>query len=101
MAWLAESFEPAARLTSVSIGYNIAQACGGGLAPAIATELVDRVGVESPGYYITIIASIALVGLICISPRSPVHFSVLSSKDQEEEESQTNSRDTRGDRELI
>ena len=30
MAWLAESFEPAARLTSVSIGYNIAQACGGG-----------------------------------------------------------------------
>ena len=99
MAWLAESFEPAARLTSVSIGYNIAQACGGGLAPAIATELVDRVGVESPGYYITIIASIALVGLICIAPRSPVHFSVLSSK--EEEESQTSSRDTRGDRELI
>jgi len=99
MAWLAESFEPAARLTSVSIGYNIAQACGGGLAPAIATELVDRVGVESPGYYITIIASIALIGLLCIAPRSPVHFSVLSSK--EEEESQTNSRDTRGDRELI
>ena len=30
MAWLAESFEPAARLTSVSIGYNLAQACGGG-----------------------------------------------------------------------
>lgn len=28
MAWLAESFEPAARLTSVSIGYNIAQALG-------------------------------------------------------------------------
>lgn len=25
MSWLAESFEPAARLTSVSIGYNIAQ----------------------------------------------------------------------------
>jgi MHS family proline/betaine transporter-like MFS transporter len=44
MAWLAESFEPAARLTSVSIGYNIAQALGGGMAPAIATELVDRVG---------------------------------------------------------
>jgi MFS family permease len=81
MAWLAESFEPAARLTSVSIGYNIAQALGGGMAPAIATELVDRVGSTSPGYYLTIIASTALVGLCCVAPRSPVHFSVLNSED--------------------
>lgn len=35
MAWLAESFEPAARLTSVSIGYNIAQALGGGMVSFI------------------------------------------------------------------
>jgi hypothetical protein len=27
-AWLVESFEPQARLTSVSIGYNVAQALG-------------------------------------------------------------------------
>ena len=81
MAWLAESFEPAARLTSVSIGYNIAQALGGGIAPAIATELVDKVGSTSPGYYLTIIATIALVGLCCVAPRAPVHFSVLNGED--------------------
>lgn len=81
MAWLAESFEPAARLTSVSIGYNIAQALGGGMAPAIATELVDKAGPTSPGYYLTIVATIALVGLWCVAPRSPVHFSVLNGED--------------------
>lgn len=81
MAWLAESFEPAARLTSVSIGYNIAQALGGGMAPAIATELVDKAGPTSPGYYLTVVATIALVGLWCVAPRSPVHFSVLNGED--------------------
>ena len=81
MAWLVESFEPASRLTSVSIGYNIAQALGGGMAPAIATMLVDKNGATSPGYYLTIVASIALVGLYCVAPKSPVHFSVLQGED--------------------
>lgn len=85
MAWLAESFEPAARLTSVSIGYNIAQALGGGMAPAIATMLVDKAGATSPGYYLTIIASIALIGLCCVAPRSPVHFSVLNGEEDIDE----------------
>ncbi|KAL7540984.1 hypothetical protein ACHAXR_010538 [Thalassiosira sp. AJA248-18] len=98
MAWLAESFEPAARLTSVSIGYNIAQACGGGMAPAIATEMVDRLGPESPGYYITIMACIALVGLLFIAPRKPVHFMVLQGED--DLRCSERSEDTRGDREL-
>lgn len=84
MAWLAESFEPAARLTSVSIGYNIAQALGGGMAPAIATIMVDRLGPESPGYYISIIAIIAVVGLLCVAPRSPVHFTVLQGEDEDD-----------------
>ena len=83
MAFLAESFEPAARLTSVSIGYNIAQACGGGMAPAIATEMVDRLGPQSPGYYIMGVACIAMVGLLCVAPRSPVHFSVLQGEDDD------------------
>lgn len=83
MAWLAESFEPAARLTSVSIGYNIAQACGGGLAPAIATEMVDRLGPESPGFYMMGIACIALVGLFLVAPRKPVHFTILQQGDED------------------
>mmetsp|Transcript_7782 Transcript_7782/g.17562 ORF Transcript_7782/g.17562 Transcript_7782/m.17562 type:complete len:554 (-) Transcript_7782:32-1693(-) len=106
MAWLAESFEPAARLTSVSIGYNIAQACGGGMAPAIATEMVDRLGTETPGYYITVMAGISLVGLLCVAPRVPVHFTALQGEDDSESsnmsEEQTDYTDTEdGDRELI
>jgi len=84
MAWLVESFHPAARLTSVSIGYNIAQACGGGMAPAIATEMVDRLGPESPGYYITVIACISLVGLLFVAPRKPVQFAVVDGGEDSE-----------------
>jgi len=84
MAWLVESFHPAARLTSVSIGYNIAQACGGGMAPAIATEMVDRLGPESPGYYLMVIACISLVGLLFVAPRKPVRFAVVDGGEDSE-----------------
>eukprot|EP00584_Thalassiosira_punctigera_P005370 CAMPEP_0172544072 /NCGR_PEP_ID=MMETSP1067-20121228/14310_1 /TAXON_ID=265564 ORGANISM="Thalassiosira punctigera, Strain Tpunct2005C2" /NCGR_SAMPLE_ID=MMETSP1067 /ASSEMBLY_ACC=CAM_ASM_000444 /LENGTH=535 /DNA_ID=CAMNT_0013330575 /DNA_START=148 /DNA_END=1755 /DNA_ORIENTATION=- len=104
MAWLAESFNPAARLTSVSIGYNIAQACGGGMAPAIATEMVDRLGPKSPGYYMTVIACISLVGLLCVAPRKPVRFTVLHGEDDLdsiEEEGSESTKSIDGDREII
>ena len=102
MAWLAESFEPAARLTSVSIGYNIAQACGGGMAPAIATEMVDRLGPESPGFYLTVIACIALVGLLCVAPRKAVHFTILEGEDNDDyEDSREEQDDSTTDRELF
>jgi MHS family proline/betaine transporter-like MFS transporter len=39
-AWLVESFDPASRLTSVAIGYNLAQATVGGLTPSLATVYV-------------------------------------------------------------
>ncbi len=81
MAWLAESFEPSARLTSVSIGYNVGQVLGGGVAPAAATELVDHLGADVPGYYITIVAVISLIGLCIVAPRLPVHFSVVQEQD--------------------
>lgn len=58
---------------------------GGGMAPAIATLLVDKRGATSPGYYLSIIATIALVGLCCVAPRSPVHFSVLQGDEVEDE----------------
>ncbi len=88
MAWLAESFEPAARLTSVSIGYNVAQALGGGMvrfdlcddfnifdfgyvsksiipqSPAIATELVDKLGLVSCCTLISFV--------FCSSPNVPI-----------------------------
>ena len=62
-AWLVESFDPAARLTSVAIGYNVAQATAGGLAPMIATVLNDDVSRQAPGYILTGLAAISLTGL--------------------------------------
>ena len=80
MAWLAESFEPTARLTSVSIGYNIGQVFGGGIAPAVATWLIDKFGSEVPGYYMTIVASLSLIGLCIVAPRLSLHFSVVQGE---------------------
>jgi MFS family permease len=67
-AWLVESFDPAARLTSVGIGYNLAQSIVGGASPSIATILVDTFGPYSPGFMIFVLAIIAMTGLWCISP---------------------------------
>lgn len=83
MAWLYESFDPSHRLTSVSIGYNIAQFLGGGLSPAIATEMVDKLGPESPGYYVSCVSLIAMIGLLCVAPRRPIHFSAIQGDDIE------------------
>eukprot|EP00977_Amphora_coffeiformis_P007452 scaffold1619_cov161-Amphora_coffeaeformis.AAC.12 len=67
-AWLVESFDPAARLTSVAIGYNVAQATAGGLAPMIATVLNDDVSRQAPGYILTGLATISLTGLWVVAP---------------------------------
>lgn len=67
-AWLVESFEPQARLTSVSIGYNIAQAVAGGMSPFWATLLVDKVGMAAPGLLLFFLSMISLVGLWVIAP---------------------------------
>ena len=58
-----ESFPPESRLTSISIGYNVAQAIIGGMTPSLATLLVDKVGLISPGFYVSIICGLSLVGL--------------------------------------
>lgn len=68
-AWLVESFEPEARLTSVSIGYNIAQAIAGGFSPFLATLLVDELGTAAPGALFTTLATIGLFGLWFVAPR--------------------------------
>ena len=63
MAWLVESFPPAIRLTSVAVGYNIAQAIVGGSSPALATYLVDTYALVAPGYMVSVIAIFSLSGL--------------------------------------
>jgi MHS family proline/betaine transporter-like MFS transporter len=67
-AWLVESFEPEARLTSVAIGYNVAQALAGGSTPFLATLLVDKVGPNSPGWILTLLGTISLTGLLVVAP---------------------------------
>eukprot|EP00562_Extubocellulus_spinifer_P023888 CAMPEP_0178663974 /NCGR_PEP_ID=MMETSP0698-20121128/29129_1 /TAXON_ID=265572 /ORGANISM="Extubocellulus spinifer, Strain CCMP396" /LENGTH=512 /DNA_ID=CAMNT_0020307103 /DNA_START=61 /DNA_END=1600 /DNA_ORIENTATION=- len=68
MAWLVEGFPPHARLTSVGIGYNIAQATAGGFTPAIATFLVDKYGEHAPGFILTVLAALSLLGLL-VAPK--------------------------------
>lgn len=67
-AWLVEAFDPASRLTSVAIGYNIAQALVGGSTPAMATLLVDTLGTNSPGILLTGLSIVSLIGLRCVAP---------------------------------
>mmetsp|Transcript_7589 Transcript_7589/g.18931 ORF Transcript_7589/g.18931 Transcript_7589/m.18931 type:complete len:529 (+) Transcript_7589:180-1766(+) len=68
-AWLVESFDPRARLTSVSIGYNLAQAFAGGMSPFVATLLMDKFGKGAPGFLLATLASISMIGLWVVAPR--------------------------------
>lgn len=81
IAWLVESFEPQARLTSVAIGYNLAQATIGGLTPALATFMVDAMGPASPGIILTALSVVSLLGLWVV--QSPVQSSALPSSQQD------------------
>lgn len=70
MAWLVESFRPELRLTAVSIGYNIAQALIGGSFPSIATIMSGTsLGNASPGYLMSGVALLGLVGLMIAPPK--------------------------------
>lgn len=70
-AYLVESFDPSVRLTSVAIGYNVANMIAGGLTPYFATILVTKYGPESPGWILTVLAIISVTGLLCVGPSSP------------------------------
>ena len=68
-AWLVEAFEPNARLTSVAVGYNIAQAVAGGITPFLATLICNDLGQSWPGWIISVAATISLIGLLFIAPK--------------------------------
>lgn len=82
-SWLVESFPPAIRLTSVAVGYNIAQAIGGGLSPALATYMNDSFGPNSVGFLISVISIFSVFGL-CIAPTTS--YEDVSNDDDDEEE---------------
>lgn len=101
-AWLVEGFPVSVRLTSVGVGYNIAQALIGGSAPALATILADKQGEKSPGFLISAITIISVTGL-CIAPPH-TNSEVDESLEQTEESESSNTHNIIpgvGDLELI
>jgi len=66
--WLYEQFPAEIRLTAIAVGYNISSALVGGFTPAIATVMVDAVGLASPGILYVVLSMLALIGLY-IAPR--------------------------------
>lgn len=63
MRWLFEVFPADVRLTSVSIGYNIALALGGGFSPGLATYVTGRFGEHYPGLLLPVFAILGIIGL--------------------------------------
>ena len=63
-AWLGERFPPKVRLTSVSLGYDIAHSTASGFSPMIATILAQKVNPTAPGIIYTFFAFVALIGLM-------------------------------------
>ncbi|GMI08723.1 hypothetical protein TrVE_jg9304 [Triparma verrucosa] len=62
-AWMIESFPKEARLSSMSIGYNMAQMLVGGTCPSIATLMFDTVGEWSPGFFISGCCVLGMLGV--------------------------------------
>lgn len=75
------------RLTSMSIGYNIGMGIAGGLSPVLATYVLDRYGHKAPGFLLTILASISLIGLWFVAPSSSSSSSLLSNHNKNTDQS--------------
>ena len=66
-AWMADSFPAEVRLTSASVGYDLAAAIAGGFSPALATALFDKYGGYSPGLIYSVFGVISLLGIYLTS----------------------------------
>ncbi|PLS29638.1 MFS transporter [Bifidobacterium parmae] len=66
-AYLPELFPTNVRYSGAGLSYNLAAILGGAFAPSIATALVQKTGsVVSVGWYMAIMAALALVALFLI-----------------------------------
>jgi len=68
-AFFVESVPPAARLTTLALGYNIAQPIAGGMAPAFATITFDAGGPVMPAIVVVVFGMLSFVG-VWLSPMS-------------------------------
>jgi MHS family proline/betaine transporter-like MFS transporter len=63
-ATMCELFPRAVRYTGVSVGYGITYGLMGGIAPLVATSLIDLTGNRlSPAFYVMLAGAISLVAL--------------------------------------
>lgn len=62
-SWLVENFSPEVRLTSASLGYDVAHSIVGGFSPALATVLYVHVGSWAPGMAYLIFGSVSVIGI--------------------------------------
>ena len=65
-AYLPELFPTKVRYSGAGLSYNLAAILGGAFAPTIATALVTRFGIVSLGWYLGVMAVLALVALFLI-----------------------------------
>jgi len=73
LPFLCSSFPPQVRLTSLAVGHSISNCICGGFSPALATYLVGKYDAYSPGFIVTILACVSLLGLyISPSPKNNV-----------------------------
>lgn len=63
-SYTGERFPSKVRLTSVSLGYDIAHSTASGFSPMIATILAQKVNPTAPGILYTFFAFVAFIGLM-------------------------------------
>ena len=62
-AWLVEKFPPKVRLTSASLGYDLAHSTASAFTPLIATLLARNVSLTAPGVVYPCFAILGLLGM--------------------------------------
>ncbi|MBW3080990.1 MFS transporter [Bifidobacterium saguinibicoloris] len=74
-AYLPELFPTNVRYSGAGLSYNLAAILGGAFAPSIATALVQKTGsVVSVGWYMAIMAALALVALFLIKESKDTNY---------------------------
>lgn len=73
-ALLPQMFSARVRYTGSSIAFNVGGIFGGGFAPVIAQDLVDRGGAMFVGLYISVAAALSLAGLLAIARDTETRF---------------------------
>jgi len=71
-AYLPELFAVRYRYTGAGLAYNLATVLGGALTPIIASQLIERFGSYSVGFYTAVLCAVSLVALV-VSKETHAH----------------------------